>query len=114
MPKLPNADVAFIDPAKFADYLLNPAHRVGTPKLRFLEQFGFSRTDPDAIAAALMEHARTHEASVISTRFGVKYQVDGPLVTPTGEGPWIRTVWQIDDGAAIPRFITLKPLRKRP
>lgn len=114
MPTMPNAENAYVEQSKLDGYLLDPDHRVGAPKLRFLEMFGFSRADADGVRAALIAHGRTHEATVISTDFGLKYEVDGPLSTPIGEEPWIRTIWQIDNGAANPRFVSMKPLRKRP
>lgn len=114
MPKLPNAEQAYVEQSKLDGYLLDPDHRVGAPKLRFLESFGFSRAEPEKVCAALIAHGGAHEASVISTRFGVKYEVDGPLLTPTGEAPWVRTIWLIGDGDARPRLISMKPLRKRP
>ena len=109
MAKLPRAGKAFVPDDKFDLYLV-PGHKVGGPKLKFLESFGFDRTNREAIRVALIVHASAGEAAVIPTAFGVKYEVDDPLTTPSGVEPWTRTVWQIDDGATDPRFVTLKPL----
>ena len=111
MAALPSSDQAFVPDDKFDLYLV-PSHKVGGPKLRFLESFGFDRADREPIRAALLAHGRAGEATVISTAFGVKYEVDGPLTTPSGVEPWVRTVWQIDDGETHPRFVTLKPLSR--
>ena len=111
MAGLPHAAKAFVPDEKFALYLV-PTHKVGGPKLKFLESFGFDRADREAMRTALIAHAGAWEAAVIPTPFGVKYEVDGPLTTPSGVEPWVRTVWHIDDGAADPRFVTLKPLTR--
>lgn len=111
MAKLPHADRAFVPDEKFELYLV-PTHKVGGPKLKFLESFGFDGLDREPIRAALIAHGGAWEAAVIPTPFGVKYEVDGPLRTPSGVEPWVRTVWHIDGGATAPRFVTLKPLAR--
>lgn len=111
MAGLPQADRAFVPDEKFELYLI-PTHKVGGPKLKFLESFGFDRMDRELVRGALVAHGGAWDATVIPTPFGVKYEVDGPLVTPSGVEPWVRTVWHIDDGATDPRFVTLKPLTR--
>ena len=69
MAVIPNFDRAVIDAPKLAGYLLNPAHRVGAPKLRFLESFGFSRDRPEEVAAALRAHSAANPAAVKPTPF---------------------------------------------
>ena len=39
--KLPNAQLAFIDPKKITEYLLNATHRYGASKAFFFSGFGF-------------------------------------------------------------------------
>lgn len=109
MARLPHADRAYVPDEKFDLYLV-PTHKVGGPKLRFLESFGFDRMDRGPIRVGLTAHGGAWDATVIQTEFGLKYEVDGPLATPSGVEPWVRTVWQIDVGAIAPRFITFKPL----
>jgi len=43
--KLPNADQAFIDPAKLRDYLLSPTHPVGRFKAPFFAAMGYTQTE---------------------------------------------------------------------
>jgi hypothetical protein len=102
---------AIVAAEKLTHYLLNPDHKVGAPKLRFLECFGFSRSDPETVRKALIAHGSVNPASVVETEYGVKYEVDGPLLAPTGEAPFVRTVWQIDLGETDPKFVTMRPLK---
>jgi hypothetical protein len=46
-----------------------------------------------------------------SSRFGVRYVMEGAMAAPDGRHPWVRTVWFIDKGQDIPRFVTAYPLK---
>lgn len=109
MAKLPNAHLAFVDPAKLAAYLLDPNHEDGGPKSRLLEAVGFDLKRPDELEAALLAHGAAHEVTEIATPYGMKYHVDGELISPNGRSIRVRTVWQIDTGTSAPRFVTLRP-----
>jgi len=98
MAKLPNAHLAFVAPAKLAFYLLDPNHEEGGPKSKLLEAIGFDRTRPEEVEAALLVHGGAHEATEIATPYGMKYHVDGALISPDGRSIRVRTVWQIDTG----------------
>ena len=43
------------------------------------------------------------------TELGTKYVVEGPLVSPEGRNPGVRSVWVIDPGEQRPRFVTAYP-----
>ena len=61
---------------------------------------------------ALSEVARTGEVvDVVETLYGKKYMVDGELRAPTGVSIKIRTVWIVEKGAVVPRFVTAYPRR---
>ncbi len=110
MPKVPQADQAQIDPRKVAGYLLDAAHPVGGPKAAFLASFGFRADDPGALIMALLDHVRTYDATALpSTPHGAKYVVIGALRSPDGTNPSVRTVWIIDVGGSVPRFVTAVP-----
>jgi len=49
-------------------------------------------------------------AEVIPTPYGVKYVVDGTLAGPTGAVSRIRTIWVMEEGVQIPRFVTAYPM----
>jgi hypothetical protein len=106
-----------IAPAKVMDYLLNPNHRDGAAKCRFLATFGFAPHRPDDLARALLSHcSESHFRGFVPARRAIKLYFEGPLAAPVGPDPQIRTVWQVDDAdpSGTARFITLKPLPRRP
>ena len=110
MPPLPNAALASIDPRKITLYLLSQSHRVGRDKARFFTAFGFSTLEPEVFEAALLAHAAENEVVNLKlTPLGVKYEVEGPLKTPSGRLPAIRTVWIVGHGAVAPSFLTAFP-----
>ena len=109
--RLPNADHAFVEPEKLANYLLDADHPEGGPKWRFLKRFGFQIDQPDTLEASLLAYARQNDFSFqISTPYGEKFEIDGPLVSPDGRLPTVRTVWIIDTGTDALRFVTMKPI----
>lgn len=46
------------------------------------------------------------------TAYGVKYVIDGELLTPSGIYVNVRTVWIIEHDQGSPRFVTAHPLPK--
>ena len=79
----------------------------------FLSRFGFHRDSWPVLEAALLSHARAGE--VIGKRpsiYGRHYTVEGPLATPDGRNPIIRTAWVVAWGARRPRFVTAHPGRR--
>src|SRR2546422_5795243 len=104
--KLPRADDAVVPQNKVENYLLNLAHPIGGGKARFFLRFGFRREEWNALAEAFLKHAQTNPvADSISDSEGVTYLVEGPLETPSGQAPRVRTVWLIDTEELAPRFI---------
>ena len=59
------------------------------------------------LAANALEWLKT---KLSESRFGTKYQIDGPLRCPDGRLPAIRSVWIVDVGTNYPRLITAHPL----
>lgn len=113
MAKLPDLDAAVVEDAKLTDYLLDLSHPRGAAKARFLMAFGFAPERPDEAREAFLEHARQHEVSTSQqNRFGTIFEVEGPIPSPDGRNPEVRTVWMIDQGASAPRLITMVPLRR--
>lgn len=109
--KLPHADQAIVEREKVTDYLLNAAHRYGASKARFFLEFGFRLEEWEQLADALREHGQVHAVTKTNvTPFGPRYEIDGELVTPGGQTPRIRTVWQLDHEQPAPRLITAHPL----
>ncbi|HOZ46415.1 MAG TPA: hypothetical protein PLO37_14950 [Candidatus Hydrogenedentes bacterium] len=112
--KLPRADRAFVEREKIVEYLLNPAHRYGATRARFFEAFGFRVEQWEVLARALRTHGQDHEVTEVhDSEFGLRYEVEGPLQTPDGRRPLLRTVWQQENDAVGPRLITAYPLEER-
>ncbi len=111
--KLPNAEHAYVAPAKILDYLLSMESPRGKSKARFFTQFGFSADRWQQLANALRIHGVSHEVtSVTQTQHGTRFTVDGELQTLDGRNPHIRTAWIIRNGSEEPRLITAHPRRR--
>jgi hypothetical protein len=107
---LPGAQVAEITEDKVKGYLLNADHPDGATKARFFATMGFTADAWIVFAEALRRLATAIEvAKCIETAYGTKYIVDGPLETPSGRMPVVRTVWIVDRGREIARLVTAYP-----
>jgi len=107
---LPDRDRARVDRAKITDYLLSLSHPDGRGKAAFFMRFGFKARDWEALADALREVAvRNLVTAVAESAHGTRYTVDGPLHTPDGRAPRVRTVWIVERDS-VPRLITAHPL----
>jgi hypothetical protein len=109
---LPNLDRAVVPEEKITGYLLSATHRDGRHKAAFFLRFGFRPDAWEELAAALLSHARAYDvAKEEPSPFGVRYVIEGALATPDGRAPPVRTVWFIDTGQEVPRFVTAYPLK---
>lgn len=101
-----------IEEAKVTRYLFASDHADGAPKGGFLMRFGFSVDRPLDVMDALLQHPSPETwTQAFEAPHGVKFYFDGPLASPDGRNPVVRTVWQVDydgDGRTA-RFITIKP-----
>ncbi len=110
--KLPNAEAAIVPEEKITGYLLSKTHRDGRHKAAFFLGFGFTPEAWRTLAVALSKHAADHEvASAENTPFGIRYVVEGTIATPSGRAPSIRSVWFLESGQEVPRFVTSYPLK---
>jgi hypothetical protein len=108
---VPDAAHCIIDPEKARDYLLNLAHPAGKGKAAFFTAMGFRPSEWELLANALRLLIQHSPITITMTScHGQKYIVDGPLVTPHGQLPLIRTVWVVDTGTDRPRLVTAYPL----
>jgi hypothetical protein len=109
--QLPNADAAIVLREKLENYLLDLVHPIGGGKARFFLSFGFRREEWNLLADAFRNHAQQNPvANATSDADGVTYLIEGPLETPSGRKPRVRTIWLIETGQVAPRFITAYPL----
>ena len=107
---IPDADRAIIVAEKLTAYLLNVSHKRGAAKARLLLSVGYRSDAPQALESDL----RTQHLSLDVTRtsenaYGVVYEIEGPIRTPSGRIVRFCSIWQIDTGTQVPRFITMYP-----
>ena len=112
--KLPNYEKANVPRSKVIDYLLSFNHPDGRSKARFFTGFGFSIESWETLAQALIYHAAEHDViKVEASPFGTRYVIEGAISAPDGRAPHIRTIWFIEQGERIPRFVTAYPVSRR-
>jgi len=112
MARLPHSDRAIVPEAKIVNYLLSGRHSGGRAKARFLEGFGFRAKDWHVLRDAIIVHATANDITASQqTRFGTRYEIDGPLQTPDGRAPMVRVVWFVESLENAPRLVTLVPRR---
>ena len=115
MPRLPHLDRAIVSEAKIVNYLLSARHSGGRAKARFLESFGFRAQDWHALRDAVIAHATANDITAsYQTRFGTRYEIDGPLPAPDGRAPMVRVVRFAESQENVPRLVTLVPRRLSP
>jgi len=111
--QIPNPDQVWVERTKILEYLLNREHPDGQSKARFFEQYGFRRSEWRRLADALRNQARRSEVTAVrESSHGTRYVVDGPINTPTGDRPQVRTVWIVERNQSEtgPRLVTAYPL----
>jgi hypothetical protein len=110
---LPEREHAFIPQGKLTGYLLSMTHSVGKSKAKFFRELGFNEQTVDELERLLLRLAQTSEVSEeITTVHGVNYVIIGDMETPVGRTVRILSVWIIDTGAKIPRFVTARPFKQ--
>ena len=113
--RLPNAEAAVIPLPKMRDYLLDPEHPEGGGKAVFFLAMGFHPDRWQLLADAIREMIGTAPVTQrVESRHGTKYIVAGNLMTPIARSVHVRTVWIIEPGESIPRFVTAYPLDETP
>jgi hypothetical protein len=112
--KLPNHERAVISEKKLTGYLLSFKHHDGRSKAEFFTQLGFTIEYWEELSKALWRHAADNEITKIEdSPFGRRYIIEGELFGPGGKMANIRSVWFIEAGEQIPRFVTAYPLQGR-
>jgi hypothetical protein len=107
---VPNADRAIIATEKLTGYLLNVSHKRGGPKARLLQSVGYRSENPQTLESDLRaQHLSLDITRMHETAHGVVYEIEGPIKTPSGKSVRFCSVWQVDTGTDVPRFITMYP-----
>jgi hypothetical protein len=112
--KLPNYEKAVVSETKITGYLLSIKHREGRSKAEFFTQLGFTADAWEELVSALLRHVAENEvAKMEDSPFGKRYIVEGELFGSGGRKAIIRSVWFVETGEDIPRFVTAYPLQRR-
>lgn len=91
--KLPSGERTVVPQQKITEYLLSLSHREGRGKAAFFTRFGFSVDVWRELATALRQHAVGHEVTKVEdSPFGMRYVIEGTIVTPDKRNPVIRSV----------------------
>lgn len=107
---LPNANLAIIDPAKVRDYLLSPSHPVGRFKSVVFSALGYTQENWHMLSDDLPALAQSSRAVAgQASAYGLKYEVNGKLIGPSGRTGLFVTVWLMKHGDTAPRFVTAHP-----
>lgn len=107
---IPNADRAIVAIEKLTAYLLNPSHRRGAAKSRLLVSLGYRADAPHVLESDLRtQHLALDPSRISQNPYGLAYEIDGPITTPSGKTVRFCSIWQIDTGSDAPRFITMYP-----
>src|SRR5262245_34894911 len=108
--QLPDKSKARIPLEKVTDYLLSETHAVGKSKAKYFRSYGFNDSNASDLAEGLLAIAQSAQVeSSERSPYGTKYIVDGELETPNGVMIQVRTVWIIEHGTEVPRFVTAYP-----
>ena len=108
--KLPFRQFTYIPSGKLLGYLLSENHAVGKAKAKFFRLVGFDVHDADMLEQGLIAIAQEQPVvEVVTSPYGTKYIIDGPLTAPNGRTIHIRTVWIIENNVSEPRFVTAYP-----
>lgn len=112
--KLPNYGKAEIATSKTKDYILNPENEKGKHKAHVIKSvLGYGREDYQEFNKLLLSKLKQYKVQrTESTEFGLKYKISMVLTGKSGRRLEVTTVWQIDNNATVPRFITLTPSKK--
>jgi len=110
LAKLPNADQAVIQREKLTGYHFSRAHPVGRFKAQFFAKMGFQSDNWLSFEAALRTQHLTENAQLVeASSFGKKYEIRAILKGPLSPPQMIVSVWIIETGELIPRFVTAYP-----
>jgi len=71
---------------------------------------GYPPDDPQRLESDLrMQHLSLDVTRTSKNAYGVVYEIEGPVRTPGGTIVRFCSIWQVDTGTDVPRFITMYP-----
>ena len=104
---MPHRENLVVETRKLADYLLSLTSPRGRHKAVFFQRFGYTIATMMEFADALREHGQTQLVTrIVDTPYGRRYYVEGPIRSPDGRNPQVRTIWQLDSDSQNPRLLS--------
>ena len=92
--KLPNANKVIISKSKITEYILSETHQLGKHKAKFFKQFGFELNKHTVFKKMLKKMAsETAVKKEVKTAFGVKFELEGKIETPSEARVKVKAVW---------------------
>jgi len=89
---------------------MNVSHKRGGPKARLLLSVGCRSDDPRSLEPDLRtQHLSLGVARTSQNAYGVVYEIEGPIKAPGGKIVRFCSIWQVDTGTDVPRFIAMYP-----
>lgn len=107
--KLPNIEMAVIEPEKLRDYLLSPTHPVGRFKATFFSSLGYAQENWRQFEADPRRQLAENAVLRQETSYGRKYEIRGRIRGPAGKTREVVSVWIILANEEVPRFVTAYP-----
>jgi hypothetical protein len=75
-----------------------------------LLNFGYRSDNPHSLESDLRaQHLSLELTRTNANAYGVVYEIEGPIKTPGGRSVRFCSVWQVDTGTDVPRFVTMYP-----
>ncbi len=94
---------------KISEYLLSPRTAKSHSRCLFFTAYGFDPNEPQRLVDAIYRHPETGLIRSLPTdAYGQRWNVVGPILSPDGRHPVIRTGW-IKDTPGPVRFVTAIP-----
>lgn len=56
-----------------------------------------------------MQHLPLGVTRTSENPYGMVFEIEGPIKTPSGKTVRFCSIWQVDTGTDVPRFITMYP-----
>ena len=86
------------------------SHKRGAAKARLLLSLGYRSDAPQVLEADLQtQHLTLDVTRTSENAYGLVYEIEGPIKTPSGKPVRFCSIWQVDTGTDVPRFITMYP-----
>lgn len=108
--KLPDWENAVVAEDKVRGYLLAVANPRSRGKPAFFLAFGFGLEAWELLRDRLLEIAAAGEAlEGPASPFGRKFEIRATLKGPSGRTAQVTTIWIVESGENVPRFVTAYP-----